>query len=344
MSEVITQSAWPTGTGRKGWIPAEFDREAASVTLHSREVDALEEVLDRVKRSGVPLGSLGAAELAHPVLDAFLLPLAEQLRWGPGLVFLRGIPVEGRDVDHVRVFYRAIGQRFGNPVSQNWRGEQMVDVAAVGGAASGRAYASSGALPLHTDRIDILSLLVVRNAIEGGASIFGSSLHIWETVERERPDVLPILRRGFRQFRNGEQADGDPTVTPYPVPAFAEVDGLRSCLISGNVSPMTIRSKTDQSLSDEESEALEWFKALLARPDMRITATMRPGEAVFINNYEVLHGREAFEDTGGPDGRLLIRLWLEGVPPRPRPPEQTVTKNRSGHQGIDPRDGPPMLG
>jgi alpha-ketoglutarate-dependent taurine dioxygenase len=107
---------------------------------------------------------------------------------------------------------------------------------------------------------------------------------------------------------------------------------------------MMIRTKTEQPLSEEESEALEWFKALLDRPDMRITATMQPGEAVFINNYEVLHGREAFEDAGGPEGRLLLRLWLEGAPPRPRPPEQTVTINRSGHQGIDPRDGLPTLG
>lgn len=341
IQDLATRTGWPIGDTRAGWAPDSFDREAVSWQLGDREIAALEKVRDLVLGSGVALGQLTNAQLAHPVLEEFFAPVSQALRWGQGLVFVQGIPVAGRDLDEVRIFYRTVGAYFGDPVSQNWKGETMVEVAAVGGAASGRAYASSGALPLHADRIDMLSLMVVRNAAQGGESIFGSSLHAWNVVERERPDILPILQRGFRQSRNGEQADGDPGVTPWRVPVFAEHDGLRSCLVSGNASPMMIRRNIDEPMSEAEAEALEWFKTMLDRPEMRITVQMEPGDAVFVNNYEVLHGRRSFEDQGGPDGRLLLRLWLQGVPPRPRPAEQIVTVNRSGRQGIDPRPGPP---
>lgn len=339
----MLRTGWPAGPDRKGWAPAEFDRERATYLLGVRELAALEEVLGRVRAEGATIDDVTREQLSHPALADFLSPIAEYLRWGEGIVFLKGVPVANRDLEDVRVLYRCIGSYFGEAVSQNWMGQKMANIAAVGGAAAGRAYASSGALPLHADRIDMLSLMVVRNARAGGESIFGSSLHVWKVVERERPDILPILKRGFRQFRNGEQAEGDAPVTPYRVPIFGEHDGLRSVLVSGNSSPMMIRKYIDEPLTKEETEALEWLKTVFERPEMRITVTMEPGEAVFVSNYEVLHGRTAFEDQGGPEGRLLLRLWLEGAPPRPRPREQTVTVNPSGHQGIDPRAGPPEI-
>jgi hypothetical protein len=59
---------------------------------------------------------------------------------------------------------------------------------------------------------------------------------------------------------------------------------------------------------------------------------------VFINNHEILHNREAFEDGDTPEEkRLLLRLWFQGTPVRPKPETMTVMRNPSGLQGIDPR-------
>ena len=67
---------------------------------------------------------------------------------------------------------------------------------------------------------------------------------------------------------------------------------------------------------------------------------LRPGEASFINNYEILHARTAFVDWDEPERRrLLYRLWLEGRPPRPMVPEVHLYRNRSGHMGVDSQPG-----
>lgn len=342
-TQIMSQESahWPGSERRLGWTPEQFDLEGHSWSLGEREISCLEEVLVRARQHGVDAQSATREQLHHPHLDRYFQPAARQLRHGQGVVFIRNLPVTGRDLDEAALIYRATGVHFGDAVSQNWKGDKVGYVQAAGGAAEGRAYASAGALRQHSDRIDMLSLCCIRTAREGGESTFSSALLLWDRIAEERPDLLEILKTGFPQFRNGEQAEEDPPVTPYRVPIFGEKDGLRSCLLSANANRDYIEKFGELTLSELEIEALRLFTRFNSDPSAIMTRQLLPGEAVFLNNYEVTHGRTAFEDDGGPDGRLLLRLWLEGCPPRPRPAEQTVTVNRSGHQGIDPRSSPP---
>ena len=332
---------WPGPARRAGWTPEEFDLAGHSWSLGAREIGLLEEIAVRARQQGIEAQTATREQLYHPDLERFFAPASQKLRHGQGIAFLENLPVTGRDLEEAALIYRATGLYFGDAVSQNWKGDMVGYVQAVGGAAEGRAYASAGALRQHSDRIDILSLCCIRPAREGGESTFSSSLLLWDRIAAERPDLLEILKTGFPQFRNGEQAEGDPAVTPYRVPIFGEKDGLRSCLLSANANPQYIEKFGELTLDDREIEALRLLTRHNSDPALIMTRQLLPGEAVFLNNYEVTHGRTAFEDDGGPEGRLLLRLWLEGGPPRPRPAEQTVTVNRSGHQGIDPRSGPP---
>ena len=76
------------------------------------------------------------------------------------------------------------------------------------------------------------------------------------------------------------------------------------------------------------------------RDEVRFEVMLRPGEASFINNYEILHARTGFVDWDEPaKKRLLYRLWLEGEPPRPMLPEVHLYQNRSGRMGVDPQPG-----
>ena len=68
---------------------------------------------------------------------------------------------------------------------------------------------------VHSDRIDILSLMCMHPAKIGGHSFFASSLAVYETVKKEQPEYLEILERGSPQWRNGEQTPGDEEITPY---------------------------------------------------------------------------------------------------------------------------------
>ncbi|MFF3573296.1 TauD/TfdA family dioxygenase [Nocardia jiangxiensis] len=294
---------------------------------------------ERIKSAGTPIHQVTAQDCRDEVLGEFLDPIAHELRWGKGLVFVTGIPVGGSvPEEDTELMYWIIGSYFGDAVSQSRNGMVMGHVRAGQDAAEGRAYGSTGELSLHSDRIDILSLMCMHGAKVGGDSFFASSLALYDTIKNEHPEYVPILERGFPQWRHGEQAEGDEAITPYPVPGFAEHEGLVSALMSGNMNLHYIRTHADYEVSEDEEAALKYMYKLRRRPEFHLRAPLQVGEAVFINNYEVLHAREDFEDDEDPAKRRhLLRLWLQGRPPRPRVETMTVTHNRSGRQGIDPK-------
>ena len=160
-----------------------------------------------------------------------------------------------------------------------------------------------------------------------------------EIIEREHPEYLPVLERGFRCDRRGEEAPEDDPVTPYRVPVFSTRDGVLSCrFVRGVIDKGAER--LGESLSPLEKEALACLEEVAARDDVRFEVMLRPGEASFINNYEILHARTGFVDRDDPaKKRLLYRLWLEGRPPRPMVPEVQLYRNRSGRMGVDPQPG-----
>jgi alpha-ketoglutarate-dependent taurine dioxygenase len=95
-----------------------------------------------------------------------------------------------------------------------------------------------------------------------------------------------------------------------------------------------------EPLSELETAALDFFDEVAKRGEVQLELTLRPGEASFINNYEMLHARTAFVDHDDPaKKRLLYRLWLEGEPPRPMKKEVHLYQNRSGRMGVDPQPG-----
>jgi alpha-ketoglutarate-dependent taurine dioxygenase len=49
---------------------------------------------------------------------------------------------------------------------------------------------------------------------------------------------------------------------------------------------------------------------MLARPEMGLTLRLRPGDALFVDNHVVLHGRQAFRDAQGGSRRRLLHVWV----------------------------------
>jgi hypothetical protein len=93
-------------------------------------------------------------------------------------------------------------------------------------------------------------------------------------------------------------------------------------------------------LDAQQQAELACFEEAARRDEVRFEVMLKPGEASFINNYQILHARTGFVDWDEPaKKRLLYRLWLEGVPPRPMVPEVHLYQNRSGRMGVDPQPG-----
>src|SRR5207247_6300102 len=91
-----------------------------------------------------------------------------------------------------------------------------------------RAYRNSRELTLHTDRADVVGMLCIRKAAEGGLSGYASVHTIYNEILASRPELLEPLFAGFPYHRRGEEATGEPPITSYRVPVFSEGEGLLS--------------------------------------------------------------------------------------------------------------------
>jgi len=325
---------WPSAR-KEGWTAASFNASRAVHHFGKHELELLLSLVDRTKEKGIDVTAITREEFDHPELHDVLAERVRELKYGQGLSVLGGFPVRDRPLEDIWRMYWGIGAHFGVGVSQNTRGDLLGKVTVTPGTVGGRVYGSSGVAPLHSDRIDMLSLLCVNKARTGGENVFVSSLAVWDIVERERPDLFELLKRGYPQHRNNEQADGDSPVTPYRVPVFGERDGLRSVYFGGNAMLAHQEKHFGEILTSADREALSYVAKVILRPELGVRQMLEPGEAVFINNMEMLHSRTAFEDGTGPhETRLLLRMWLEGRRQRPKPNDMTIVNNRSGHQGV----------
>jgi TfdA family taurine catabolism dioxygenase TauD len=58
--------------------------------------------------------------------------------------------------------------------------------------------------------------------------------------------------------------------------------------------------------------AMDRLDAMCADPQYHVSMMLEPGDMQFVNNYHVLHGRDAYEDDRAAGHiRHLKRLWLE---------------------------------
>ena len=326
-----------TARHRVGWLGAEFDRAALYWDFTPAHLTAIDELMAKLADDARPFHQITRRDFAHPALDADLAALLAFIKTGPGLVVMRGFPVDKYTPEEMQTVYWGIGAHFGIGCSQSADGDYLGHVTNVEKAS--RGYTTARELSLHTDSAEIVGLLCVRDAREGGMSIYVSSLKVHEIIAREHPEYVAVLERGFRCDRRGEEAAEDDAVTPYRVPVFSEQDGLLSTRFVRGVIDRGAET-LGKPLTELERDALAFFETVAQRDEVRLELRLAPGEASFINNYEMLHARTAFVDHSDPaKKRLLYRLWLQGEPPRPMRKEVHLYQNRSGRMGVDPQPG-----
>src|SRR5215472_12421739 len=188
---------------RDGWFGADFDRGALYWDFTPAHLAAIDAVMARLAGDKRPFHEITKADFAHPALDGDLAALLRYIKTGPGLVVMRGFPVDKYTPDEMQTVYWGIGAHFGRGCSQSADGDYLGHVTNV--AKASRGYTTARELSLHTDSAEIVGLLCVRDAKEGGLSIYASSMKMHELLEREHPEYLPVLERGFRCDRRGEE-------------------------------------------------------------------------------------------------------------------------------------------
>jgi alpha-ketoglutarate-dependent taurine dioxygenase len=334
---IVNADGWPDFT-KPGWTAATFDTSAATQTFTQRQLELLLELVARTRTLGLEVTEITREVFDHPELHDTFAGWVRTFKDGQGLLVFKGFPVREYPLDDLWRMYWGIATHFGLAVSQNIHGQRQGTVAVQKGLVGGRVYGTSTMAPLHSDRIDMLTLLCINKAVSGGANVFVSMLKVWEIVEQERPDILALLKRGYPAHRNFEEPEGCVPVTPYRVPIFGQVGNLRSAYFGGNAMLVHQEKHFSEILTDADREALNYIADVMARPELALHQMLEPGEAVFINNMELVHSRDAFEDGEHPEEkRLLLRLWLQGRPVRPIPQDMRVINNTSGLLGVQPK-------
>lgn len=272
-------------------------------------IDYLDRVSNTSLRSVEDFQAVRGLSGINDVIDR----LANELKRGRGFALLKGCPIDGYSEGKIQHLFWAISKRLGEPLTQNGDREllgHVFDKGATGGSLNARGFASRGGGGFHVDLTDVVGLMCIRQAMQGGESKLISSMTIYNTLLIERPDLLPVLFRGYIWDRRAEQLPNEDPCTAR-IPVFSEADGQLSCRMHQGFIGWWVR-RSEQDLSDEEQEALEVFHEIAERPGLGLTFTLDPGDILFVNNYTVMHARTSFEDW--PDShrkRYLLRIWLD---------------------------------
>jgi hypothetical protein len=146
-----------------------------------------------------------------PTLGPTLRGIRKDLVNGIGFRLLRGFPVDEFSEAETQAAYLGLGLHIGMPVSQNAMGHVLGHVKDHGEdphAPTTRVYRTRRRQRFHTDSCDVVGLLCIRPAQAGGTSSLCSSVSVYETLRRARPDLLAELERDLVWDRKGEVPAG----------------------------------------------------------------------------------------------------------------------------------------
>lgn len=282
---------------------------------------------------------VSARNFALPNATAFFDEVREELENGSGMVKMCGLDVARYSQEQLRRLWYGIGCHLGTPMYQNRRGELMRDIRDEGigvatklyGAtvdAAGKQFLSSGArtlssgqLRFHTDRCDVVGLLCLRQALEGGVSKLASSAMVYNEILKRRPDLHALLCKAIPRSRFGEEAGGEHVA--YDLPVFGVRDGKLTSHFSLTYIESAQLLPGVRKLTDTEHEAIRML--LEVAEEVCFEMRFAPGDIQLLNNHVIYHGRTAFkDDAGAGQDRLLMRLWLSVPNSRALPPDHAV--------------------
>ena len=131
---------------------------------------------------------------------------------GRGFHLVSGVPVQRWDRHRIEVFYWCLGLHLGRPGAQNPQGDLLGVVRDTGEDASDpfvRLYRTRSDIAYHCDAADVVGLLCLESAGEGGESRIASSVAIFNAILAERPDLAGRLFEPFPLDIRNEDSSGE---------------------------------------------------------------------------------------------------------------------------------------
>lgn len=330
----------PKFTGPSAWLGKDMiaTPEKWVYQLTSQDITDLENAAEHYLALDLDIGEINQETFPVGAFSEHLQDLGNTLLQGQGFEVIRGLPVKNYTQKYAATIFCGLGAHLGSARSQNAHGHILGHVRDIGADASdpnSRIYQTCARQTFHTDSADLVGLLCIQDAKEGGESLLVSAESIYNRMKSERPDLLIRLFDPIATDRRGEIPKGAKPFMEIPVlnwhQGFLTVFHQRQYINSGQ------RFNDAMRLTPEHIEALDYFEALANDPEMYMSMRLIPGDMQFVYNHSQLHDRTGFLDW--PDKtqrRHLMRLWLSLKGDRPLP---EVFKQRYGSIEIGNRGG-----
>jgi hypothetical protein len=298
-----------TGPGmwdaRLGASPAEWSR-----ALSAEELSALGAAADSVLAASPPSSEelslqavdAAAAALPPPVLARWRAARDDELLRGRGFCVLRGLPVKEWGDARAAAAFAVLARSMGALRQQNGHGHVLGHVTDLGLSSSDpnvRVYQTHERQTFHTDSCDVVGLLMLRPARQGGESFLVSAGAVFNEMRARCPGLLRHLLRPLATDRRGEVPAG--MLPFFTIPVFSLHAGFLDVIYQRQYIDSAQRFAEAPRLGTETVAALDAFDALCDDPRMQVRMRLEPGDMQLVHNHALLHDRSAFEDFGDDD-------------------------------------------
>ncbi len=280
--------------------------------LDEHEIAELETAAGSLLDNNQNIATLTAAQFPLPTLEPKLEAIRKELIHGRGFVLLRGLPVSRYSEREAGTIFYGLGCHLGAPRSQNAAGHMLGHVRDLGMKSSDpkvRIYQTNERQTFHTDSCDVVGLLCLKTAKQGGTSLLVSASAIFNEMHRQRPDLLQLLLQPIATDRRGEVPEG---MLPYLfIPVFSFYKDYLTVFYQRQYIDSAQRFADAPRLTTQHVEALDMFDRLANDRQFNLSMDLEPGDMQFVYNHALLHDRTGFEDWDDLEQkRHLLRLWL----------------------------------
>jgi hypothetical protein len=272
-----------------------------------------------------------------PTLAPKLAEIIDEVSFGRGFVLLRGLPVEQRDPQTVKDILWGLGCHWGSAITQNKAGDAIAEITDLGMDATKpgiKPSLTNAEQRPHSDPSDIVALLCVQSAPQGGVSRIASTIAIYNRLLEEMPGQMEFLYRGFYHDLRGDAMEDAPHgCTPIPIPVYRHFQGVLSCVFNASTVKAAERLR-ETPVPANEMAVLDRIVELAHSDEFRLEMEFQPGDIQLLNNYTTVHWRTGYVDHPEPERkRRLYRLWLNRPGTRPVDPAMHrgyITGSRAG--------------
>jgi len=284
-------------------------------TLNESEIVEINKAFESVNSQKRHFSEITSEIFKLPTLHKVLFDIQKSIDNNRGLFLLKGFPVDNYSVEDLEKIIYGISTHLGEMIVEDTDGtliDYVTDRGASYDSIAVRGYTTNAELTPHCDSGDVLGLMCIRPAKDGGLNSITSSMSIYNEVLKNHPEYLEPLYNGYHFNIRGNGPPGKwVDATKHRVPIYSYYKDRLSCRYNQKAILTAEELEVVPKLTQLEKDAINYIAEVSMSPELRFDVMLEPGDILLLNNHTVFHTRTAFTDHEEFENkRLLLRLWI----------------------------------